>query len=348
MRAAALSLLARLALVTFALAPDSRAADLLVGNTETRDVVRYDAHTGEYRGVFIPVGTGGLLSPDDLLLGPDGLLYLTSGSHDATPGQGVLRFDPRTGKFIDHFTKFPDGRNRFIRPYGAAFGPDGHLYVASFRTDEILRFDGLTGDFIDVFARGSGQADGLNGPNDLLFTPAGRLLVTTQGSVAARDGTGDIAYRFPSQILDYDPATGAHRVFATPGARDDTDPPSGFSSLLGLAGASDGTGILVTDFANGLLHFSFAGELLSVTPTRIGANHAGNLALHAGQIYVPVFDAKTLDGAILRLPEPTASPSTTPASDASPSTVKPWVNDPRHLRRPVGIFLNAPAPRPAN
>jgi sugar lactone lactonase YvrE len=327
------TLAALLTLVLASAPAPAAAADLLVGNTQSRDVVRYDADTGDYRGVFIPAGTGGLLSPDDFLLDPDGLLYLTSGANDATPGQGVLRFDPRTGAFIDHFTKFPDGQNRFIRPYGAAFGPDGLLYVASFRTDEILRFDGRTGDFIDVFARGLGEADGLNGPNDLLFTPAGRLLVTTQGSVAARDGTGAIAYRFPSQILDYDPATGAHRVFATPGPRDDTDPPSGFSSLLGLATASDGAGFHVTDFANGLLHYAFTGELLGVTSTRTGSNQAGNLALHAGQIYVPVFNAKTLEGAILRLPE---------AGTETPAQI--WVDDPNHLRRPVGVFVLPSAP----
>lgn len=334
---AAFPALTLLALTLTSVAPIADAASLLVGNTESRDVVRYDLASGEYRGVFIPAGTGGLLAPDDFTLGPDGLLYLTSGAADASPGQGVLRFDPRTGNFVDHFTKFPDGQNRFIRPYGAAFGADGRLYVASFRTDEILRFDGYTGNFIDVFARGLGEADGLNGPNDLLFTPDGKLLVTTQGSVAARDGTGKIAYRFPSQILEYDPQSGAHRVFATPGPRDDTTPPSGSSSLLGLAAAADGAGVLVTDFSNGLLHFAYSGELLSVASTRIGANYVGNLALHAGNAYVPVFDAKTRDGAILRLTEP----ATLPAAAGAPS---PWVNDARHLRRPVGIFVLPEAP----
>ncbi|TAE79161.1 MAG: PEP-CTERM sorting domain-containing protein, partial [Verrucomicrobia bacterium] len=124
---------ASLTLLSFVL--DSLAAiagttALLVGNTESRDVVRYDLATGDYRGVFIAAGTGGLLAPDDFLVGPDGLLYITSGAADASPGQGVLRFDPRTGNFVDHFTKFPDGENRFIRPYGAAFGADGRLYVA--------------------------------------------------------------------------------------------------------------------------------------------------------------------------------------------------------------------------
>lgn len=326
----------------FAVAHHAAAADLLVGNTETRNVVRYDAETGEYRGVFIAAGAGGLLSPDDFLLGPDGMLYLTSGANDAAPDQGVLRFDPRTGEFIDRFTKFPDGQNRFIRPYGAAFGPDGKLYVASFRTDEILRFDGATGDFIDVFASGTGTADGLNGPNDLLFTLNGRLLVTTQGCVAARDGTGGIAYRFSSQILDYEIETGTYRVFATPGPKDDTTPPSGASSLLGLALTSDGTGFLATDFSNGLLRYAFTGELLSVTSTRIGDNQVGNLALHAGNIYVPVFDAKSLAGSILRLPKsevekaPETANSTTAAPDAQ---LQPWVTDPVQLRRPIGVMI---------
>lgn len=342
-----LSTLALIALVCAAV-HRAAAADLIVGNTETRDVVRYDAETGEYRGVFIPAGAGGLQTPNDFFLGPDGLLYLASGSNNAAPGQGVLRFDPRTGKFIDCFTKFPSGPNRFIQPYGAAFGPDGKLYVTSFRTDEILRFDGVTGEFIDVFAQGTGTADGLNGPNDLLFTPLGRLLVTTQGSVAARDGSGKIAYRFPSQILDYDTGSGTHRVFAAPGPRDNTDPPSGDSSLLGLMLASDGTGFLVTDYSNGLLHFAFGGELLGVTSTRIGANWVGNLTLHAGRVYVPVFDAKSLAGSILRLPDPALGRPgsvTALAMGTFNPPLKPWLTDALHLRRPVAVMI-LPSPEP--
>jgi sugar lactone lactonase YvrE len=301
-------------------------ADVLVGNTQAHNVVRFDTTTGAYLGELIAPGVGGLQSPDDLTLGPDGLLYITSGSNDATPGQGVLRFDPKTGAFIDHFTKFGASGKDFIRPYGCAFGPDGHLYVASFRTDEIMRFDGQTGAFIDVFARGEGVADSLNGPNDLLFTPAGKLLVTTQGCVAKRDGTGQIAYKFPSQILEYDLTTKAARVFATPGPLDGK---GSFSSLLGLTAASDGESFFVTDFANGLLRYRFTGELKHVVSTRVNANQVGNVALLAHRLYIPIFESKTLEGSLLRYDE-----NLLPSADVKAVT---WINDAQHLQRPVGI-----------
>ena len=327
-------LLYALALLTLA-APVASATTLLVGNTQTGNIVRYDASTGAYLGEFIPAGTGGLQQPDDLTIGPDGLLYITSGANTPTPDQGVLRFHPDTGAYIDHFTRFaPETRQpAFLRPYGCAFGPDGILYVASFRTDEILRFDGRTGIYLDTFAAGTGQPDGLNGPNDLLFTPQGQLLITTQGSVAARDGTAKIAYRHPSQILSYDPATGRHHVFATPGPADGT--PGGSSSLLGLTPHPDGQSFYASDFSGRLLHFSYTGQLLHSTPTTIPGQNTGNLAYLDGHLYLPTFSPKTLDGALLRLDSNTLVFN---LQNNPPAPPPPWLTDPAHLRRPIGIL----------
>ncbi|MEB3282313.1 MAG: hypothetical protein VKK42_25680 [Lyngbya sp.] len=116
-----------------------------------------------------------------------------------------------TGEFIDIFAS----GNGLFRPYGAAFGPDGYLYVSSFLSDEILRFDGMTGAFVDVFASGNGQPGGLNGPNDLLFGPDGRLYVTTQGSVAT-NGQPDFTAGLPSQVLRFDITTKTSTIFAEP------------------------------------------------------------------------------------------------------------------------------------
>ncbi len=163
---------------------------LLVGNTRGNNVVSIDRQTGAYLKDFIPAGSGGLTDPDDLTFGPDGNLYVSSGSN--TGGQ-ILRYDGKTGAFLGIFAQSASLK----RPYGNAFGPDGNLYVASFRSDEILKFDGKTGAFISVFASGNGTAAGLlNGPNDLLFGPDGKLYVTTQGSVA--DKLGGISYKFDS------------------------------------------------------------------------------------------------------------------------------------------------------
>ncbi|MDX2099535.1 MAG: PEP-CTERM sorting domain-containing protein, partial [Leptolyngbyaceae cyanobacterium bins.59] len=200
------------------------AASLLVGNTDGNNVVLFDSTTGQFQKEFIAPGSGGLLRPDDLVLGPDGNLYISSGGDSGT-GK-ILRYNSQTGQFIDVFAEGG------IRPYGIAFGPDGYLYVSSFRTDEILRFDATTGTFVDVFATGTKTANGLNGPNDLLFTPDGKLLVSTQGSVALGGGTISFRFGFESQVISYDIATKQSTVLVNQPA---PAPGSGFVSFLGLA-----------------------------------------------------------------------------------------------------------------
>lgn len=221
-------------------------AGFLVGNTQGNNVSLYDETTGTFRD-FIAAGSGGLVSPDDLTYGPDGHLYVSSSSGPTT-GQ-ILRYDGRTGAFIDVFAQ----GGGMARPYGVAFGPDGLMYVASFRSDQILRYDGTTGAFVDVFAQGNGTAAGLlNGPNDLHFGADGALYVTTQGSVA--DGQGGISYQFDSEVLRYDVATGAGSVVATGLA---PFPSGGYVSLLGVAFGPDGL-LWTSDFAGGVRSFDAA------------------------------------------------------------------------------------------
>ena len=95
--------------------------------------------------------------PFGVVIGPDGRLYVTSRPNLLTDDHGgrVLRFDPTTGDFIDAFIVNDDGPNggctdQLNGPEGLVFGPDGRLYVTSFRkdetdTDKILIFDGPGG-----------------------------------------------------------------------------------------------------------------------------------------------------------------------------------------------------------
>jgi sugar lactone lactonase YvrE len=260
---------------------------LLVANTRSDNVVVIDGNTGEYVRDFIARGSGGLTAPDDLTFGPDGNLYISSGTD--TTGQ-ILCFDGKTGAFINIFAK----DSNMMRPYGIAFGPDGNMYVASFRTDKILKFNGNTGDFINVVAGGNGTAEGLiNGPNDLLFGADGKLYVTTQGSVA--DGTGGISFSFDSQVLRVDIASGAVEVFAK------RPPPlpasSGYVSFLGMALGPDSL-IYTTDFAGGIRGYHPVSKELKqaiVTGTLFGGSVAttiGNLTFCEGTLYAPVFNTE--------------------------------------------------------
>ncbi|XWK88369.1 MAG: hypothetical protein U7127_30005 [Phormidium sp.] len=332
----------------------------LVGNTRGNNVVRFDAKTGSFLGEFITAGSGGLFAPDNIIVGPDGNndgisdLYITSGNKPANSTEqgasGILRFDGRTGAFIDRFvsdnlnTPNIDETGGLLRPYGSAFGPDGKLYVSSFLTDQILRYDGTTGQFIDVFARGNQQPGGLNGPNGMIFGPDGFLYVTTQGSVA-RNGEPDFSAGLPSQVLRYDIKTGDSRVIASPQAA-----PNGnnFVSLLGLAfGPNDGL-LYVSDFANDIRKYNVqTGEMLGVistnyTGTNSTNNFTGGLTFAGdGNLYTVGFDYRegaNNIGAILGFNPVTGAKIPAPNNPNSNTFVPP---DPT-LNRPVGILSYIP------
>lgn len=97
------------------------------------------------------------------LFGPDGDLYVCAEQVDR-----VLRFDGDTlaplGVFVgDDPLTLQDENGPLNGPTGASFGPDGHLYVASFENDRILRYDGASGAYLGEFV--SARLGGLDGPD---------------------------------------------------------------------------------------------------------------------------------------------------------------------------------------
>ena len=104
--------------------------------------------------------------PESIVLGPDGLLYVSSSLNPCTGlGGQVFRFDPETLAFKDVFIADSGGAGQLNRPSGLVFDPDGQkLYVLSFRdngqpdrpgnTDAIRIYDATTGalqDRIDLW-----------------------------------------------------------------------------------------------------------------------------------------------------------------------------------------------------
>jgi outer membrane protein assembly factor BamB len=283
-------------------------ATLLISNSGSNTITIFDEQTSSFLGDFTTPGNGGLRDPDDLTFGPDGNLYVSNGGSSALNlfdslypnDSAVLRFS-RTGEFLG----VAASGNGLIRPYGNAFGPDGMLYVSSFRTNQILKFNPTTGEFLGVFAsdnnNGQGSLNGLNGPNDLLFGPDGSLYVTTQGS--ANNQNGDLVYPYQSQVLRYSP----EQVLGTEPTTNPTvfvDQPTPlpesyqFVSLLGLALAPNND-IVVSDFAGGIRRYNSAGNLVDTISTNYtntipSNNFIGNLTFGTGassnNLYVAGFD----------------------------------------------------------
>ena len=174
--------------------------DLYVSSQDLGAVLQYDGVTGDYVGVFAsgldtPSGlvfrdngnllvvsgnaiiefdnNGGFLGmltsisegQRDLEWGPDGALYVASGSF------GVQRYDAQTGAFLGAFTSGVP----LPAAWGIAFGgPNQNLYVTDSDLDQVLEFDGVTGVFVGVVGGTGGLlSSGCEfGPNGNLFVSA--------------------------------------------------------------------------------------------------------------------------------------------------------------------------------
>jgi hypothetical protein len=98
---------------------------------------------------FIASGSGGLSFLRDLVQGPDGNIYVTSGTTNS-----VIRYSP-SGQLLGTFVAA--GSGGLSNPWGLAFGPDGNLYVSGIGTDSIYEYSGSTGAFLSTFvAAGTG------------------------------------------------------------------------------------------------------------------------------------------------------------------------------------------------
>ena len=213
----------------------------------------FEACTGEYlRDLDAPTRIRGAQA---VKLGPDGLIYVTS-----EMSQQILRYRNDTLEFVDVFATIPG-----IDPTGFAFAPNGDVYVAGFKTDQVRRLS-AAGAAIDIPVP-AGTA-GLDGPdNGIAFGPDGNLYVPGYNS---------------SNVIRHDPRTGATTTVVARGTQ-------GLFNTRGLLADRNGGGMYITGEGSGqLLRLDFAtGQVSLLTnaltgPTGIDYAPDGSLLILEG------------------------------------------------------------------
>jgi DNA-binding beta-propeller fold protein YncE len=168
-----------------------------IGKDNIGAVEKYDVNSGKFLGKLNfdkwanSSASNGEFHPRGLVVGPDGRLYLSLFSEKDFQHLGwVLSYDLQSGGVTLVASSSPaadstDCHRHLHRPEGLAFGPDGRLYVTSFRAnpsdiDRILMFDTATGACADEL-----DLDQVNQPRAyaqyILFGPGGQLFVPITG-----------------------------------------------------------------------------------------------------------------------------------------------------------------------
>ncbi len=128
---------------------------MFVSSSQGHSIQRFDAQTGAFVDNFVPPGSGGLNSPQEIIFGPDGHVYITGFGNPR-----IKKYDRDSGQYLGDFTQ-----NYTLRqPTKTIFHTDSLIYVSQWAGNEkVVRFRQDNGDFVDEFTstgvvNGMGQA----------------------------------------------------------------------------------------------------------------------------------------------------------------------------------------------
>ena len=153
---------------------------LFVSNTNTDEIFRYDADSGNFIDVFIDsMNNGGLQGPKDLLFDTENnYLYVSSFLTNE-----ILRYDGKTGNFVD---KFADNDDDVLKhPMKMLLDPKNeYLYIVSMDNDRILKYDTITTSLVKTIENPNPRNDPLTSliPLSIDFDNNGNLFVSYAGT----------------------------------------------------------------------------------------------------------------------------------------------------------------------
>ncbi|NES70747.1 MAG: hypothetical protein F6K24_38805 [Okeania sp. SIO2D1] len=196
-------------------------------------------------------------------------LYVGSFNNDS-----VLRFDSKTGEFIDTF--ITEGAGGLDGPVALTFSPnDNNLYIISFLSRNVLRYDGQTGVFIDEFI--PTESGNLFFPQDLVFGPDTNLYLSNTGA---------------DSINQYDGVTGEFLEEFIPNPNDTTL----VNAPFGVRFGPDGKFYFSSTFTNSLLSFDPTTSTLTTLATieEPGAFPGGITFGPDGNLYIANFGGNSI------------------------------------------------------
>lgn len=159
-----------------AIAPDG---DVYASSATSKSVLQFDGLSGAFKGEIVT----GINTPDALIIGADGNLYV---SNDFAVMRYKLDGSPLPG-LNQSGALFTIGGG-LTTAQGLAFGPNGDLYVVNQAKGQVLRYGGKTGRFIDIFC-----SDHLVAPAALAFGTEGNLYVASVGGPSFNASGGYVA-----------------------------------------------------------------------------------------------------------------------------------------------------------
>lgn len=156
-------------------------ANLGTNGTPDGTIQRFDGTTTT---TLVAAGSGGLINPTSLTVGPDGALYVVD-----TTGFAVRKYDRATGAALGNFISGGALTGQF--PSDGVFDNQGNYLVSTLSDDFdpmppnsglVLRYNGTSGAFIDTFASNIAAASAIA----IVPEPSSLLLVGAAGVIAWR------------------------------------------------------------------------------------------------------------------------------------------------------------------